>query len=252
MSETGFVSLKSYSNPVADWLQKVSNEKENLVFFSRNSDLGDILLNMFSHGNGGTILLVPKETDNWSESIQQPVLYKCLTSYQDKRISEKYSIIENYLEKRMKPLAGKTLKDKIRGLLTSNKSDEALNSKFSLNERHAKEALLDIGNLTKIDGATILAQDFEVLAFGARIKPIDSNQKPENIVVITPFEDCKAMQVSLSKIGGTRHQSATQFAFDQKDSISVVASHDGRLSVFWWDEENKAVIMMKHYEAMIG
>lgn len=252
MSETGFISLDSHPNPVADWLEEISRKNEDLAFFQRNSDLGDILLNMFSHGNGGTILLVPKEIAKWKESIEQPVLYESLTSYQDKRICEKYSAIENYLEERMKPLTEKTLEEKIKGLLTTHKSDEALNSKLSLNERHAKDAFSDIGNLTKVDGATVLSQDFKILAFGARIKSMNADQKPENIAVITPFEDCEASQISLSKIGGTRHQSAAQFVFDQKDCISVVASHDGRLSVLWWNEEYKTVIMMKHYEAMIG
>ncbi len=253
MSETGFISLKSYSNPVADWLEEVY-KKEGLksFFLERNSDLGDILLNMFSHGNGGTILLVPKEIDKWKNSIQHPILYKCLTSYQDKRVNVKYSAMETYFEERMKPLDGKTVEEKIKGLLTTPIHNEALNSKFSLNEHNTKEALLDIGNLTKIDGATVLAQDFEILAFGARIKPIDSNQKPEDLIMITPYENLNARKVSLSTIGGTRHQSAAQFVFDQKESIAVVASHDGRLSVFWWNKEHNIVIMMKHYEAMIG
>jgi len=44
MSETGFISLDSHPNPVADWLEEISRKNEDLAFFQRNSDLGDILL----------------------------------------------------------------------------------------------------------------------------------------------------------------------------------------------------------------
>jgi DNA integrity scanning protein DisA with diadenylate cyclase activity len=34
--------------------------------------------------------------------------------------------------------------------------------------------------------------------------------------------------------GGTRHLAAAQFVFDQKDAIALVASQDGRFTVFAW------------------
>lgn len=259
MAQTGFISsLKSHPNPVADWLERILSESQKMNFFERNSDLGDLLIHMFSHGNGGTILLVPKENNDWKNSIQHPVLYGGVNSFLDKRIYEKYTTMEKYAEERIDDIKQLVESSKgnlfeiIKSIQKNSPSDKSFSNKLSLNNQNAKNAFLDIGSLTKIDGATIITQDFEVLAFGARIQPVNADEKPERVKMITPFEDCAPNEVELSKIGGTRHQSAAQFIFDQKDSISVVASHDGRLSVLWWNEKHKAVIMMKHYEAMIG
>jgi hypothetical protein len=35
-------------------------------------------------------------------------------------------------------------------------------------------------------------------------------------------------------LGGTRHLSAAQFVQDQQDAIALVASQDGRFTVFAW------------------
>jgi DNA integrity scanning protein DisA with diadenylate cyclase activity len=36
------------------------------------------------------------------------------------------------------------------------------------------------------------------------------------------------------QLGGTRHISAAQFAQDQQDALALVASQDGRFTVFAW------------------
>jgi hypothetical protein len=37
-----------------------------------------------------------------------------------------------------------------------------------------------------------------------------------------------------SYLGGTRHLSASQFVHDQHDALALVASQDGRFTVFAW------------------
>jgi DNA integrity scanning protein DisA with diadenylate cyclase activity len=37
-----------------------------------------------------------------------------------------------------------------------------------------------------------------------------------------------------AELGGTRHLSAAQFVNDQRDAIALVASQDGRFTVFAW------------------
>lgn len=261
MAETGFISLQSvFHNPVAKWLEPSSFDDANFFEFNKGSDFANIVLNMFSHGNGGTILLVPQKEGNWVNSIQQPILYSCSDAYLDKRISEKYLNQKAYLEETYGNFDETTINrmtENIAKRLSKNApplsdKEEKINHKFAVNEQNAKNALLDIGNLTKIDGATVLSKNIEVLAFGARIKPVNANNKPDKIIEVTPFEECKPKPISLPQIGGTRHQSAAQFVFDQNDCISVVASHDGRLSVFWWMAEYEIMVLMKHFEAMIG
>jgi len=37
-----------------------------------------------------------------------------------------------------------------------------------------------------------------------------------------------------SALGGTRHLSAAQFVHDQRDAVALVASQDGRFTIFSW------------------
>ncbi len=37
-----------------------------------------------------------------------------------------------------------------------------------------------------------------------------------------------------TQLGGTRHISAAQFGHDQRDALALVASQDGRFTVFAW------------------
>jgi DNA integrity scanning protein DisA with diadenylate cyclase activity len=37
-----------------------------------------------------------------------------------------------------------------------------------------------------------------------------------------------------TQLGGTRHLSAAQFVHDQRDAIALVASQDGRFTIFKW------------------
>ena len=41
--------------------------------------------------------------------------------------------------------------------------------------------------------------------------------------------------------GGTRHLSAAQFVHDQRDCIALVASQDGRFTIFSWSPCEKIV-----------
>jgi hypothetical protein len=112
-----------------------------------------------------------------------------------------------------------------------------------------------LGQLTAIDGATIITKDFDVIAFGVKIKQNPSNEF--KILVEEPFENGKDIKVKTGK----RHQSAAEFVFDQRDknAFAIVASQDGIVSIMFWDanrtwfnekEEAKkgAVIMLRNAE----
>jgi hypothetical protein len=45
----------------------------------------------------------------------------------------------------------------------------------------------------------------------------------------------------LDQIGGTRHLSAAQFVHDQRDTVALVASRDGRFTVFEWSPRDSIV-----------
>jgi hypothetical protein len=49
----------------------------------------------------------------------------------------------------------------------------------------------------------------------------------------------------MADLGGTRHQSAAQFVFDQRDCLAIVASQDGALSMFAWEGAQEQVIVLR-------
>ena len=44
-----------------------------------------------------------------------------------------------------------------------------------------------------------------------------------------------------TQLGGTRHLSAAQFVHDQRDSMALVASQDGRFTIFKWSPREEFV-----------
>ena len=91
-----------------------------------------------------------------------------------------------------------------------------------------------IAGLTAVDGAAILTADYEVLAFGAKIVRKKGSPQIEQVTVTQPIEGAEASLVDPAQLGGTRHLSAAQFVHDQRDAIALVASQDGRFTVFAW------------------
>jgi hypothetical protein len=91
-----------------------------------------------------------------------------------------------------------------------------------------------IAGLTAVDGAAIMNDGYEVLAFGAKIRRRDRHTPVEQVVVTEPVVGDTPVLVSPAQLGGTRHLSAAQFVHDQQDAIALVASQDGRFTVFAW------------------
>ena len=55
------------------------------------------------------------------------------------------------------------------------------------------------------------------------------------MTVTEPIEGGDAVTSSTPpQLGGTRHLSAAQFVHDQRDAVALVASQDGRFTVFAW------------------
>lgn len=107
-----------------------------------------------------------------------------------------------------------------------------------------------IGQLTAIDGATLVNYDLTIVAFGVKIKPI-SNQEMPLASVSEPFENSIQSMVQVSDLGGTRHQSAARFVFDQQDALAIVASQDGVISLLAWDKRKGILSAVRHWELVI-
>ena len=85
-----------------------------------------------------------------------------------------------------------------------------------------------------MDGATIITDKYELLAFGAKIGRRDGAQRIESVMVTEPIEGSAAQTMNPSEMGGTRHLSAAQFVHDQPNAVALVASQDGRFTIFAW------------------
>jgi len=95
-------------------------------------------------------------------------------------------------------------------------------------------AIETIGGLTAVDGAAIISDKYELLTFGAKIHRRDGAAQIEQVIITEPVVGSKPSVVHPVQLGGTRHLSAAQFVHDQHDSVALVASQDGRFTVFAW------------------
>ncbi|MEJ7708576.1 MAG: hypothetical protein WKF84_01655 [Pyrinomonadaceae bacterium] len=91
-----------------------------------------------------------------------------------------------------------------------------------------------IAGLTAVDGAAVINNQYELLAFGAKIVRRDGSAQVEQVIVTEPIIGSAASVVHPVQFGGTRHLSAAQFVQDQRDALALVASQDGRFTVFAW------------------
>jgi len=162
--------------------------------------LVQLAVSMRAHGRGGLLLVVPEEDAAWRESIMQPVLYGV-----EPRFPE--------LSRLMAQPAGA--------------HDAAWED--------ALVRVIDmIGGLTAVDGATLITRRYELLAFGAKIVRRRGSPQVQHVTVTEPVEGGAAAVLDPVQIGGTRHVSAAQFVHDQRGALALVASQDGRFTVFAW------------------
>jgi len=160
--------------------------------------LVQLAASMRLHGRGGALLVVPSGSDAWRESIVRPIVYEIRPFF----------------------------------------SELALLMQEETQGRRWQEALTRavdvVAGLTAVDGATIITDKYELLAFGAKIGRRDGSPRVESVVVTEPIEGSAAHTMNPTEMGGTRHLSAAQFVHDQQNSVALVASQDGRFTVFAW------------------
>ena len=163
--------------------------------------LVQLSVSMRAHGRGGLLLLVPSGSDAWQESIVRPIPYAVVPSFPE--LAE----------------------------LTRERPDATRDRAWQDAVNRAVEA---IAGLTAVDGATVLTNQYELLAFGAKITRRKGSSQVEQVAVTEPVEGNVAVTVHPTQLGGTRHLSAAQFVHDQRDTVALVASQDGRFTIFAW------------------
>ena len=165
------------------------------------SVLVQLAVSMREHKRGGCVLVVPAGRDAWRESIVQPVPYAVSPSFTGlTRLSQ-----ENVDRKRLR-----------------------------MWQEELGRTIEWVAGLTAVDGAVILTDEYEMLGFGAKIARRRGSEQVNQVTVTEPIEGVVAAVVHPELIGGTRHLSAAQFVHDQRDSVALVASQDGRFTIFAW------------------
>ncbi len=163
--------------------------------------LVQLAASMRTHGHGGSLLVVPSGNEAWRDSIIRPITYPVVPAF-----------------------------DELRKLIQMKVNDRHL----SLWQEDVNRTIDSVAGLTAVDGATIINDQLELLAFGAKIG-LSSNGVPvEQMLVTEPVIGNTATTIHPSQNGGTRHLSAAQFVFDQRDAIALVSSQDGRFTIFSW------------------
>lgn len=160
-----------------------------------------LAVSMRAHGHGGLLLVVPSENDSWHDSIIQPISYAVSPSF-----------------------CG--LSDLIR-----QKVDK---QNLAIWQEELNREIERVAGLTAVDGATIINDKSELLAFGAKITRPFGGETVKEIMVTEPIIDSPAQIITPGQDGGTRHFAAAQFVYNQRDAFALVASQDGRFTIFSW------------------
>ena len=174
-------------------------------------DAADVLVqlavSMRAHARGGTLLVVPPD-DEWRASVVRSIPYAL-----DPAFSELATLVRQPARVRAR-----------RGWVDA-----------------VRRAVDGVAGLTAVDGATVMTSAFDVLAFGAKITRRRGSPGVETVLATEPVEGSAPEAVTPTQLGGTRHLSAAQFVHDQRDALALVASQDGRFTLFTWAPTEHAV-----------
>lgn len=160
-----------------------------------------LAVSMRSHQRGGTLLVVPNGTATWLQSIIKPVQYAIQPAFV--------------------------------GLSNLLRQDRKEASQIFW-QTALKREVDHLAGLTAVDGATVITDEYELLAFGAKIGRAKGKDLIEELSFVEPISGGGAILMHPAKVGGTRHLSAAQFVHDQNDALALVASQDGHFTIYSW------------------
>lgn len=201
--------VKKQASTLPDWFSLLTSFVGFDVpsWFGSVNVLVELAVSMRAHGRGGSLLFVAAGREGWRESIVHPIAYAVAPPFAE-------------LADLMRQPPGEKRQD----------CQEALG-----------RAVEVIAGLTAVDGATVLTNQYELLAFGAKIVRRGAAELVERVIVTEPIEGGEVAVVHPVQLGGTRHLSAAQFVQDERDAIALVASQDGRFTVFAWSAREAMV-----------
>jgi hypothetical protein len=159
-----------------------------------------LAVSMRAHGRGGSLLVVPEGSEEWRDSASHPIPY----------------LVNPY--------------DDLAELLRTGEAE-----RDGPAWREALRRSVDaVAGLTAVDGATVINDRNALLAFGVKLVRKRGSERVERVALTAPVVGNAPEVVDPSRLGGTRHLSAAQFVHDQRSAMAMVASQDGRFTVFAW------------------
>jgi hypothetical protein len=179
--------------------------------------LVQLAVSMRGHARGGLLIVVPAGAEAWQDSIVRPIPYGIVPAFDE---------------------------------LSQLNREPAEVKRTRVWQETVHRAVEAIAGLTAVDGATVITNQYEVVAFGAKIARRKGSPQVEQVTVTEPIEGDVAQVVHPTQLGGTRHLSAAQFVHDQRDSVALVASQDGRFTVFAWSP-CEAMVHAHRVEALL-
>lgn len=248
-----FAVLNGRSNPIiegthinlAHYLQRVLRKAlpaddmlETQAVWRECLALADLARMIVADGHGGIVLIVPSETGVWSESLS-PFAYRFAAPDTTIRDVIRLELNDGVAQgKMLQRLSEALIPDDLKNLVLG-----ALTPRWGGMGRGVRAT----ASLAGVDGAIVMTQDLRVLGFGAKIV-IRSHAAPR-VCIFRPEPGSQAVVPSpLEEIGGTRHQSAARFTATNKDTVAVVISQDGHMSVMHWDEQIDSVAVVRNAE----
>jgi hypothetical protein len=168
-------------------------------------------------GHGGIVLLVPRGSSAWRDTLSDAPTYECSP-----------------------PFRG--LRDALDRLLPDPYAAHAL-----IGSENLQAAADTVGQVTAVDGATVLDMDLQLLAFGAMIQ---SGRKSIGDVVCVEAGRATAGALTrpIRELGGARHRAAAEFCGRIREAVAFVASQDGVLTELGWLKAEEKLVALLHAE----
>ena len=131
--------------------------------------LVQLAVSMRAHGRGGLLLVVPAGNDAWQDSIIRPIPYGVLPAFAE---------------------------------LAQLNRDTPDAKHTRIWQDAVNRTVEAIAGLTAVDGATVLTNAYELLAFGAKIARRKGSPQVEQVTVTEPIEGNVAVIVHPTALGG--------------------------------------------------
>ncbi len=212
-------------------------QTDKMLQVMRYMSLLNTARNMREHGRGGTLLIV-SENMEWRSSIGTPLPYTGGANFleSDYDVAQKPSLMSTVTD-----FFGALVKDKT---ILERENLKRMSDQVEQQCRH-------IAKLTAVDGALAMSLDRFVYCFGAKIILAQDQIPPTELLVYKPVEGSEGSTLSLMDLGGTRHQSAAQFAHGQPDAVAIVVSQDGDVTFLTVDSETEELIAIQLAELAV-